>query len=463
MSSALALARRAFAARFKDLRTWNPRSVFSLSWNWPDDVVLPLSKAIQRKSVPIEKAAVPFPPLITLHFDGMMERRAEGKPSGLKGRLFLANAGDVIYSKIDVRNGAIGVVPDDLPSVALTSEYPVYSVDSSVGNPAYIRLLFRTSAFRGAINALVSGASGRKRVNPSDIEALSVPLPSLLEQLRIVTAWEALRVNTEAVEAEIIRREAGVALALYQALGTSSPQGAAKAPKTIALHWREMQRWSVGFLACSLSGAAGFTQSRYPIEPLALHLKGTMNGYCIKPVSGPTPYKMLKLSALKPSGLDLSETKFVQVSESVARRFALSKRDLLICRSVGSYNLVAKSALVEECHPEVLFPDIIIRCRMKTSLLPEFVREVVQSPLGRAYFQSNARTAVGMWKIGADDIRTFPIPVPPLPIQENIVADLEALRAAIKCLHDQAKAEREKAKQAIEAMILGTEPVQGDL
>ncbi|OYW04889.1 MAG: hypothetical protein B7X11_02440 [Acidobacteria bacterium 37-65-4] len=228
----------------------------------------------------------------------------------------------------------------------------------------------------------------------------------------------------------------------------------------MALRWSEMERWSVGFLAGALTGAAGFTRSRFPIEPLGRHLESTMNGYCIKPVAGPTPYKMLKLSTLKPSGLDLSETKFIQVSESIAQRFALRKGDLLICRSVGSYTLIAKSALVEGDHSDVLFPDIIIRCRMDGSLLPEFVREVVQSPLGRAYFQSNARTAVGMWKIGADDIRTFPIPIPPLPVQEKIVADLQALRAAIKSLHDQANAERQEAKKAMEAMILGTKPAR---
>lgn len=43
---------------------------------------------------------------------------------------------------------------------------------------------------------------------------------------------------------------------------------------------------------------------KYPIVPLSECLVDTMNGYCIKPVAGPTPHKMLKLNALRPEGLE---------------------------------------------------------------------------------------------------------------------------------------------------------------
>jgi type I restriction enzyme S subunit len=51
--------------------------------------------------------------LVTLHFDGEMELRRENAGETFKGRLFVADPGDVIYSKIDVRNGAIGIIPEE--------------------------------------------------------------------------------------------------------------------------------------------------------------------------------------------------------------------------------------------------------------------------------------------------------------------------------------------------------------
>ena len=75
--------------------------------------------------------------------------------------------------------------------------------------------------------------------------------------------------------------------------------------------------------------------------------------------------------------------------------------------------------MATEDAPNTVFPDTMIRVRLRKSLLPAFVCEVVQTPLGRSFFQSNARTAVGMWKIGAEDIANFPIPVLPLPVQSK--------------------------------------------
>ena len=130
------------------------------------------------------------------------------------------------------------------------------------------------------------------------------------------------------------------------------------------------------------------------------------------------------LSRIVPLGkvVDCRISSFLrQDLERFDRIFSLRKDDLLICRSVGSYDMVAKCGVVEADAPDILFPDTIIRARLKPGLLPAYVREVMQTPLGRSHFQSNARTAVGMWKIGADDIASFPIPLPPLAVQRKLV------------------------------------------
>ncbi len=63
---------------------------------------------------------------VSVRFGGAIESRdLEGDPD-YKGLLFWAEAGDVIYSKIDCRNGAIGISPSIFPRVAVTSEFPVY-------------------------------------------------------------------------------------------------------------------------------------------------------------------------------------------------------------------------------------------------------------------------------------------------------------------------------------------------
>ena len=181
---------KAFAVLFEDLRRWSVNSFFTTQWKWPSDLIKPLATGLERKVVALGKATPNSNDitLVSLHFDGGMEPR-NVPVVGFKGRLFLAEPGDVIYSKIDVRHGAISIVPDSLPSIAVSSEFPVYRVRSEVALPRYVKLLFRTDAFRRQINALISGTSGRKRVQPSDLEKIKVPFPAQYIQRSIVDFW----------------------------------------------------------------------------------------------------------------------------------------------------------------------------------------------------------------------------------------------------------------------------------
>ena len=223
--------------------------------------------------------------------------------------------------------------------------------------------------------------------------------------------------------------------------------------------WKDLERWSFNYLSRANEGLLGYTKSKFPIEPLGKHLVGTMNGYCIKPVARPTEQKMLKLNALNPAGLDLTASKFIIIPKKIADHFAVHKDDLFICRSVGSYDHIAKCAIAAVDAPDTVFPDIMIRVRLKQSLLPAFVCEVVQSPLGRSYFQSNARTAVGMWKIGAEDIANFPIPVPPLAVQGEIVERIAAQQGEIAKERETVERLSRDVDAEIEALILGIKRV----
>ena len=397
------------------------------------------------------------PPLITLHFDGTVGLRT-GDYSTFKGRLFSAYAGDVVYSKIDVRNGAIGVIPPEMPAVAVSSEYPVYVVNEQIALSSYIKLLFRSRHFRGAINSLISGASGRKRVQPDQIEALEVPLPPLSVQRAIVERWTKAQREMIAARQQLDTIERQISLEIYARLGVPTQAPTVNEFKYAAVEWKELNRWSVGYFRGTREGLLGFTQSRYPIVALKSCLVETMNGYCIRPVPGPTNHKMLKLNALTPGGVELNAGKFVKVTDQIARRFSLCKDDLLVCRSVGSYDHIAKCAVVKEDRPDVLFPDIMIRARFNETILPEYAREVIQTPLGRSFFQSNARTTVGMWKIGAEDIREFPVPLPPVAVQRTIIRIVKEKRDSIASEREKIDQRGASIAQEIEEMILGIRP-----
>ncbi|MBM4431048.1 MAG: hypothetical protein FJ026_11980 [Chloroflexi bacterium] len=138
--------------------------------------------------------------LVSLHFDGTMSARdVKAWRKDIKGTLWFAYPEDLVYSKIDARNGAIGLVPDELGKVAVTSEYPVYRVKEGI-SADYLKIVLRTPQFTDLLKAMAAGHSGRKRVQPGELEDVLIPVPPLDQQRKIVTEEQARREQARALK-----------------------------------------------------------------------------------------------------------------------------------------------------------------------------------------------------------------------------------------------------------------------
>lgn len=189
MSRTVGIHRRVFTAGFGDLEVWSVAAQFSAEWGWPAGVVRPLGEVILRRfEVASDTLASDAEvTMLTIRFDGSVEPRPPVRLDEVKGRLFRVHPGDAVFSKIDVRNGAFGLAPDGIKHICVTSEYPVYAVNEREAVPAYLKLLFQTAAFKRILNSMISGTSGRKRIQPAQLEKVRVPLPPPSVQRRIVS------------------------------------------------------------------------------------------------------------------------------------------------------------------------------------------------------------------------------------------------------------------------------------
>jgi restriction endonuclease S subunit len=191
MSIAEQISPKAFAVGFKDLETWSVSAQFAVEWNWPKEIIKPLGETLIRHSESILETLPPdaMVSLLTIHFDGSIEPREPVRINDIKGKLFRVNAGDVIFSKIDVRNGAIGLAPVNIDYMCATSEFPIYSVKTDRVLSEYVKLLFRSTIFNKLLNSMISGTSGRKRIQPSQLEMVKIPVPPMRVQKKIVDYW----------------------------------------------------------------------------------------------------------------------------------------------------------------------------------------------------------------------------------------------------------------------------------
>lgn len=390
--------------------------------------------------------------LLSIRFDGTMDERG-ATPDSLKGKLYLAGPGEVVYSKIDLRNGAIGIVPPEFGNVAFTSEFPIYQVRPEVASPQYIQLLFRSDFFRATINGMVSGASGRKRVAPEQLEAMSVPLPPLATQQAIVAQWQALQSQAEQAALAATQHEEKGRQDFLQALGLQAPKVQLKR-RAFAMHWSDMGRWGSESNRLSQQGGE-ITKLSYPLAQGVDCIQSVSHGCSVSPSALPTSLEVLKISAVTRGWLNTSEKKFAPDQARLRNQYALRTGDVLLCRTNGTLDYVGRGALVEDDYSDLIFPDKVIRVRLKNNMLPAYFWHLLDTSYLRAQIESFARTAVGNYAIGGKDIWKFSFPLPPLEIQQTLVTAIGQARAEAATLRQQANQLRAQARRQIEAALLG--------
>lgn len=451
---------RGIAVSFKDLERWDLKSAIAAAFRNAHPDFVPFGRYAEECTEMVRPFDEPEKlwPVYGVNNRGGVFFNHHQKGSEFNASYKRVRRDSFFHNPTRANVGSLGRVPEVEDDAITSPEYQVWRLKDPDWSPDYVEVLLQLPFFLRLVQVHRVGAV-KERLYTQNLLQIPVPPHPRDFQQTIVDRWREAKKNVAEARAEASEKERGIALWLYAALGTPRPLVADKAPRCFALPWQEVDRWSYNYIVSSSQGLLGFQKSAFPIVPLGECLVDTGNGYCIKPVGGPTPYRMLKLNALTPAGLDLDKTKYVDVPEKIAKRFSLRKDDLLVCRS-NAYEYVGKCALVVEDAPDVLFPDIIIRARLNDSVLTEYVRELVETPLGRSFFQVCSRRAVGgMWKIGAKDIRRFPLPLPPMDKQREIVEQLTKLRREVAIVNEAADRLAEQTKAEIEAMVLGTKKV----
>ena len=452
---------RSLAIRFRDLERWSVNSFSTIDWHWPAGLIRPLCDALSRKYIEVEKETIKPQSLklATLHFNGEMEpRQQRGNKPDVKGKLWWADPGDVIYSKIDVRNGAIGIVPDELGRICVTSAFPVYAVDSTSFDAQYIKLLFRTNAFRRKINSMISGTSGRNRVQPTDLESVKVPLPPLTVQKSIVSAWEQAKSEIADIQGHISALEEQIEIDFLAALGLRKPRQV-ELPKVFSVNWSSFGRWSIEYIKRT-SSTTSAERCKYPLYFLGDLCDGQ---------SGSTPSKRNK--AFWNGGIPWVSPKDMKndiindtVDHITDEAIAAGNAPLVPPNSV--LVVVVRSGILQHTVPiAVNTAEVSINQDMRAFIpkadvpvIGNFIAVFLKCSQHKLLAQVKWSTTVQ--SINRESIQDIEIPLPPLKIQKQLVEKVTAQRKVVSELKSKAEERSIKAKQDVEIMILGTKSIQ---
>lgn len=450
---------RAFAVWFKDLERWDAPSFHRISWHWPRQVMTPIGTALRLRRERVNKNVSKFSDLqpITIHFDGSVDKRVVDADREYTMDLWHARPGDIIVAKIDLKNGAVGIVPPDWDNVVVTGHFAVYEPDRTRLVPEYLHRIIQARFFKAHLWRNKVGAEGRKEVKLDFFEQECVPLPSLDIQRAIIAHWRKAQDEIASARKRVQKRIATIDARFFADLGLRSPDQLVMS-KAFAVRWEDFRRWGVRFNQFS-QGGADITQGKYPVVALDSILDLVQYGTSEKANTTNHGIPVLRISNIKDRALDLCDLKHIPLSKKTLAGLLIRDGDVLIIRTSGSRDLVGTCAVFRGSG-DYVFASYLIRLRFDTTkAVPEFVSWFLNSSLGRQQVDAVSRQIMQN-NINSEELRGLQIPLPPLAVQQQVMQRVASGRAEIAREREAAEKRSKTIDAEIEALILGTKSLK---
>ncbi len=129
-----------------------------------------------------------------------VELREIKKGSELGSKQYAAKQGQFIISKIDARNGAMGIVPENLDGSVVTGDFLLFDFNYEIINGNYFDYYTRLRSFDKSCKLCSEGSTNRVRLKVDKFLDLSIPLPSIHIQQRIVSKIKSVTAKLEKIK-----------------------------------------------------------------------------------------------------------------------------------------------------------------------------------------------------------------------------------------------------------------------
>lgn len=396
---------------------------------------------------------------ITIKFSGDVLPR--DRSEAFKGAMFAAYPGDVVFSKIDARNGAVGLIPATMPKVVLTPEYPVMVPDLERLRPQYLHYLLHAEHFRHALQRQASGTSGRKRVTPAAFLCLTVPLPTLDEQDALVGTYEAALKEAALKEAESAQIAQASQRAFEEALGVAPPLPLPDRSVFVA-RFKDVERWSHDGVLRAITQPP-HAKSKWPLMTLGELVDDLENGWspqCLDHPASPEHWGVLKVGAVSFGHYNETENKELPFKLQPRPHYEVKAGDVIISRAnVARY--VGACAYVVTTRHRLMLCDKLFRVvfKAKGQLDGRFLSAVMKLPTVREQIETRLTgTSPTMKNISKPALLNLRFPVPDPETQRALMLTMNASEKASKDKTTEASELRRLAWSMFEAALFNANP-----
>jgi hypothetical protein len=301
---------------------------------------------------------------------------------------------------------------------------------------------------------MVSGTSGRKRVQPEDLENVEIPLPPLTEQEAIVTRWRKARDELAVIRNRIVDRQSAIESRFLCDLGLKPPTEERK-PKCFAVTWQMFERWDLTYFRRPTFNQKSVDFPNVHLREVVHPLSKTTQR--LEPSDSPSSdFNYIGMENVESGSGRLVGNTHRQGAEIKSSCIAFNKWHILY----GKLRPYLRK--VVDCS-ELDFDQGIASSEF-LSLRP---KELVSQAWLTHYLRSSAvaeqaKIAIGarMPRILADALLNIWVPLPPLSVQKQIMERVAAGREEIAREREAADRLAHDINAEIEALILGIKKVK---
>lgn len=234
---------------------------------------------------------------VKINNNGVVLRDTEkGVNIGTK-RQYRAKAGQFIISKIDARNGAFGIIPNELDNAIVTNDFPLFNVNTKKINSQFLLLITTTKVFIKFAQSCSSGTTNRQRMDIDMFLNQKIPLPSLEEQEKIVKNYFFKIEEAERLEKQANDLESEIEKYFLEQLGLKPYSLKQKVYGLQTVDYADLDRWD--YFSTDNSINISLKKSIFPLTTIGQSYDFAKRTFNKSNYNNPT-FKYIEIGAIDP-------------------------------------------------------------------------------------------------------------------------------------------------------------------
>jgi type I restriction enzyme, S subunit len=360
----------------------------------------------------------------------------------------------LFWCKVDTKNGAFGIITDELEDGLGSSNMTFAELNSKEINVNYLQLFFQSKKFNAYMDNQVVGTTNRKYIKFNDLlNEIQIPLPKIDIQEQIVENYQTKIELANQQEQNVINLEKEIEDYLYKELGLNKNNVKEENKLLSFISFEDLSVWSCkDILDSTLLVSDKF--KTYSLNQKPTLFEEVFRGKSPKYDETSKSF-ILNQKCNRWNDLELKHSKKVNQTwfEKIDKKFFTKEGDILI-NSTGD-GTIGRATCITKKFENLIYDSHILLLRLnKSEVNPLFLTYFINSNLGQKQIE-NIKSAVAtkQTELGINNLKNLQFVIPNIDIQDKIAIRINDLKNEIATLLEQSERNRIMALEEFEKEV----------